>query len=41
MKQDKGRGIAIIDRSNYTDERLEFSQTNIKHSPTESYEGKF
>ena len=44
MRQDKGRGVAIIDKSKYKAKCLELLQTNkfskLKHDPTKSFENK-
>ena len=44
MRQDKGRGVVIIDKSKYTTKCLELLQTNnfskLKHDPTKSFENK-
>ena len=44
LKQDKGRGVVLMDRKNYTDKCLELLQTNqfmkLNHDPTKSIEGK-
>ena len=44
MRQDKGRGIVIIDKSKYTAKCLELLQTNkfskLKYDPTKSFENK-
>ena len=44
LKQDKGRGVAFIDRTKYTDKCLELLQTNqfmkLNHDPNKPIEGK-
>ena len=44
MRQDKGRGVVIIDKSKYTAKYLELLQTNqflkLKRDPTKSFENK-
>ena len=44
MRQDKGRGMVIIDKSKYTTKCLELLQANkfskLKHDPTKSFENK-
>ena len=44
MRQDKGRGIVIIDKSKYMAKSLELLQTNnfskLKHDPSKSFENK-
>ena len=44
MRQDKGRGVVIIDKSKYMAKSLELLQTNnfskLKHDPTKSFENK-
>ena len=44
LKQDKGRGVVLMDRNKYTGKCLELLQTNqfmkLNHDPTKSIEGK-
>ena len=44
MRQDRGRGMVIIDKSKYTAKCLELLQTNqflkLKHDPTKPFENK-
>ena len=44
MKQDKGRGVVVMDRSKYTEKCLNILQTKqftkLRHDPTKSIENK-
>ena len=44
MKQDKGRGVVVMDRSKYTEKCLSILQTEqftkLRHDPTKSIESK-
>ena len=44
MKQDKGRGVVVMDRSKYTGKCLNILQTEqfskLRHNPTKSTENK-
>ena len=44
LKQDKGRGVVLMDRTKYTNKCLKILETNqftkLNHDPTKSVEGK-
>ena len=44
LKQDKGRGLVLMDKTKYTNKCLEILEANqftkLNHDPTKSFEGK-